>query len=168
MKKHLTILSLLILPACMGGGDGTSVDLTPSGPSASMNAEFNPLLNGVRMDAGESELFYDERVGQAAQIHANDMLVNNELSIFLAGTERDMGDTLNSLGYGWQDIGQMVAQGNYSLAGVLSEWEANGSPAGSGGGGSDELTFEDYVEFGIAKAGSGNDQRWVLLLTNPN
>ena len=161
MMKYLPILALLALPACLGGSGESTVEGVPD-----MSAEFGGLLNGVRMGSGEGQVFYQPVLTTAAQTHADDLLANNTLSIFLSGTTTDMGDTLNSLGYSWQDIGQMIAQGDFTTQSVLNEWAANGSQGD--GGDADELTFSDYLDFGIAKAGSGSDARWVLILTNPS
>lgn len=172
MKKIVAIFGVLALSACSTGssdGDDSGVDLTPTTPSTTMNAEFGTGLNALRMGAGEETVFYDATVGLAAQTHANDMYDNDYLSIFMGpGNTQDMGDTLNDLGLSWSDIGQMVAQGDFDTDSVLTEWETNGSPDGSNGGGTDELTFSDYELFGLAKAGEGADSRWVLLLVNPS
>jgi hypothetical protein len=157
MNKYISVLALLALPACLGGGDSTT-----SVPT--MNEEFGVSLNGVRMNAGESTLFFEPQLQTAAQVHADDMVANDTLSIFLDGTMTDIGDTLNSMGYSWNDIGQFVAQGDDSMQEVLAEWQLNGSAAD--GSPADDLTFEDMDWFGIAKSGSGADQRWVLVLTN--
>ncbi|MDX8354630.1 hypothetical protein [Cognatiyoonia sp. IB215182] len=173
MKKIISVVALFGLSACLGGGDSSSdsgVDLTPDTPDVAMNMDFGTQLNGMRM-AG-TEVDYDATAGRAAQIHANDMFEKDYLSIFLPGTtapmggEKDIGDTLNELGLTWQDIGQFIAQGDFTTTTLLDEWATNGSQGD--GSAAEDLTFEDFELFGLAKAGSGSDQRWVLVLVNPD
>ncbi|WP_341367385.1 CAP domain-containing protein [Yoonia sp. BS5-3] len=132
-----------------------------------MNSEFGAGLNALRMQNGANDVFYDATVGRAAQIHANDMYTNDHLSIFLGDdpTAFDMGDTLaQTLGMDWNEIGQYIAKGDYDTDTVLTEWETNGSQGD--GDNADKLTFTNMDLFGIAKAGSGTDSRWVLLLVD--
>lgn len=171
MKIYISVLALLALPACLGGGSDSSTDLTPDGPSVSLNNDFGVLMNGVRLteNPSASALTYDARLGQAAQIHANDMFTRDYTSIFVQGSdngmggEQDLGDLVNDQGYAWQDIGQLVEEGDHTLATVLDEWSDDDCLAVNAKC-IEESLFED---FGFAKAGSGSDQRWVLILTDP-
>lgn len=164
MKKQLSILAMLALPACMGGGSDSGVDLTPSSPDVAMNNDFGALLNGVRVN----DASYDARLGRAAQIHANDMVDRDYLSVTIPGTVgnnngmQDIGDLITAQGYTWADLAQLVEQGEYTLAEVLTEFQS----VDCGNAGQD-LCLEDstFTDFGIAKAGAGVDQKWVLVLT---
>ncbi len=167
MKKQLIVLALLALPACMGGGDsGDVIDPTPSGPSVSMNNEFGTLLNGVRMGAGENAVTYDGRLGQAAQNHANDMVDNDYFSVIIPDSGgMDIGDRVTAQGYTWATIVQLIEQGDYTLAEALVELD---NSSACGGPGQDPCITDDRLQdFGIAKAGTGADQKWVLVLTEP-
>lgn len=171
MKAYITILALAALPACMGGGGG-GVDVTPSSPSVSMNNDFGTLLNGVRMGAGEAAVSYDSRIGQAAQDHANDMINRNYFTVTIPGTVgnnngmEDIGDRVTAEGYSWQTIVQLIEQGDYTLTEALNAFDNSGA---CGGGGQDPCIVDDRLQnFGIAKAGAGAGQKWVLVLTEPN
>ncbi len=131
MKKYVTVLALLALPACFGVSDG--VDLTPDGPEVSqedLNTEFGATMNNVRVanNAAAMPLTYDARVGAAAQIHADDMLARDYLSIEILGSDdgmgnpMDIGDIVTAQGYTWSDIGQLVAQGEFTVEGILNEF----------------------------------------------
>ena len=170
MKKIVAIFGILALAACSSGGsDGSDsgVDLTPDIPSTSLNTEFGTALNDLRAGNSQTALTYDSTVGEAAQIHANDMYENDYLSIFLEETSEDMGDTLNNLGLSWDEIAQFIAQGEYEVDTLLTEWDENGSQGDGSIAVLDDLNFPDYELFGLAKAGDGDDSRWVLLLVNP-
>ncbi|MEJ6404586.1 CAP domain-containing protein [Yoonia sp. 2307UL14-13] len=173
MKYTFCALALLTLPACMGGGGGADVtmNLTPDRPDAPMNASFGSLMNGVRMgiDPGLAPLTYDSRVGQAAQNHANDMFTRDYDSIFIPGTdngsgaEQDIGDRVTAQGYRWDDIAQLIDKGERSLGDQVDAFSTELCDADG------TTCFErpNFVDFGLAKAGSGADQRWVLILTEP-
>ena len=173
MKKIVAIFGVLALAACStssssGSDSGDSgVDLTPDIPSTSLNTEFGTALNDLRASNGESSLTFDATVGEAAQIHANDMFENDHLSIFLEATNEDMGDTLNNLGLEWDEIAQFIAQGEFETDTLLTEWNTNGSQGDGSIAALDDLNFPDYELFGLGTAGEGIDTRWVLLLVNP-
>jgi uncharacterized protein YkwD len=172
MNKYISVLALLALPACMGGDSGSGVDLTPSGPDATMNANFGTLMNNMRLVTvpGDDPLEYDARLGRAAQLHANDMYEDGYFSIYIPleldpnGDPADIGTRVNAQGYSWALIAQLIEQGDYSLSEVLAEWSDDTcDTAGT-------ICLEDdlYQDFGLAKAGSGTEQKWVLILTEPN
>ncbi len=175
MKNYIALLALLALPACIGGGGG--VDLTPSAPEASVTAEIGTALQGARA-AGLSELTYNSQVGRIAQDHANDMFERNYLSIFerdstdgtASDLRRDMGDDLNDANLRWDEIVQMVAQGDMTVVDVYAEFETRGREVegdiASKLNGAMEFD-EPYEFFGLGKAGSGDNQRWALLLVDP-
>ena len=172
MKKQLSILAMLALPACMGGGSDSGVDLTPSSPDVAMNSDFGTLLNGVRIGAGEAAVSYDGRIGQAVQIHANDMFTDGYTSILIpgevngAGLPKDIGDLVTEQGYSWSTILQLVAEGDFTLDEALTALDNAGA---CGGGAQDPCITDDRFEhFGIAKAGSGVDQKWALVLAEEN
>ncbi|MEL6681360.1 MAG: hypothetical protein AAFQ09_01800 [Pseudomonadota bacterium] len=168
MKRILSVVALFGLSACMGGGDssssGPSVDLTPDAPDVAMNMQFETLLNGMRMG---NDVTYDSDIGRAVQDHANDMFERDYLSVSIQGDpmNRDIGDLVTAAGYTWSEILQLVEQGEFTLDEVLAEFDNTGA---CGGGGQDLCIDDELFEnFGIAKAGSGSDQKWVLVLASP-
>lgn len=166
MRNQISVLALLALPACMGGGSGSGVDPTPAAPSVTMNNEFGTLLNGVRMGAGEDAVSYDSRLGQAAQDHANDMVDNNYFDIIIPNSGgMDIGDRVTAEGYDWATIVQLIEQGDYTLSEALAELDNSGACGGPAQQAC--ITDDRLADFGIAKAGVGDDQKWVLVLTEP-
>ncbi|TAG15131.1 MAG: CAP domain-containing protein [Rhodobacterales bacterium] len=161
MRVFLAIAALAFLPACGGGATGSSSGggpiLLPPPPSTAENNTFAGLLNTVRVNNGAGTVAYDSRLGVAAQSHANDMVAND----FLDHTGSN-GSTIRTraeaAGYtGWTRLGENIAQGQQSQQAVLTAW--TNSP-GHHANNINPL-FDD---FGLAKAGSGSDLRWVLML----
>jgi uncharacterized protein YkwD len=116
------------------------------------------------------DLVYDARLGRAAQLHANDMIDRNYFEVTIPGTVgnnngmQDIGDRITAQGYTWSDLAQLIEQGDYTLAEVLAEF--NSTPCG--GAGQDPcITDNVFEDFGIAKAGAGDGQKWVLVATAP-
>lgn len=165
MKKILSVVALISLSACMGGGDSSSdtiVDLTPATPDVAMNTEFTTLLNDVRMPG--DEVAYNAAIGRAVQDHANDMVERDYFSVSVLGDPDgdDIGDRVREAGYDWSVILQLIEQGNFTLDEALNEFDNTGD---CGGGGQDNCIDDDrFTDFGIAKAGSGSGQKWVLVL----
>lgn len=186
MKHMISILALLALPACLDSGDTTvdvdlddtveedtvdDVDLTPDTPDLALNTEVGTLLNDARTTFGSADVTYDSSLGRAAQDHANDMFDNDYLAVTIPGTVgnnngmQDIGDRVTAYGYTWADIVQLVAQGDFTTSEAFDELNNDGNC----GGPAQDLCITDSVleNFGLAKAGSGDDQRWVLVLTSP-
>ena len=169
MNKIISVVALMGLSACLGSGssDGTPtvpIDLTPDQPDVAMNTEFGTLLNGMRMG---NDATYDSRIGRAAQLHANDMFERNYFSVVIEGDPngRDIGDRVTAEGYTWSEIVQLIAQGDYTIEGALAEFDNSGN---CGGGGQDLCITDSFLtDFGIAKAGAGDGQKWVLVLAAP-
>jgi len=160
MKKMISIVAVLGLSACMGGGsDDIEVSLTDS---------FGDLLNETRT---ATDLNLDARLVNAAQIHADDMFARNYDSVEVMGETivdpvdgltrpKDLGDiTRDDANYDWVTIKELLAKGELTNSQALAVW--NGETCTGGTRCYDDTAYED---FGIAKAGSGSDQRWVLLL----
>jgi uncharacterized protein YkwD len=167
MRVFLAISALAILPACGGGSGGSSAGvspiLLPPPPSTAENNTFAGLLNNVRVNAnnGAGPVTYDSRLGVAAQSHANDMVTNDFFShIGSNGSELD--DRAEAAGYtGWTALGENIAQGQQSQVAVLNAW--TNSPDHHANN-----IDPVYEDFGLARAGSGGEQRWVLLLGSQN
>ena len=172
MKHYLLAAFLTALAACSNSGDSVEMttDLTPSIPSVTLNTSFATLMNGVRATNGVADLTYDSRVGQAAQNHANDMVVNNYFSVTIPGSDngsgdlRDIGDRVTDAGYSWVDIEQLIAQGEFSTAEAFAAFGAQTCDAV----GTICLTQNGFTNFGIAKAGTGSNQKWVFVMVEPN
>ena len=171
MKILLPFAALLGLAACMGSG---GVDTTSSNNSfvvptpaevqsdpvhTSANNTFAPMLNGVRSDAGAGAVSYDARLGAAAQGHANDMLANDFFS-HIGSDGSTLGERVSAQGYSFSAVAENIAKGQQSESAVLDDWQdSDGHKANN--------ENPVYEHFGLARAGSGSDLYWVLVLADP-
>ena len=175
MKFYVCAVVMISLAACSGGGGGggddggdggTPVDLTPDAPDATLNSDFGMLMNGSR-SASKPDLVYNDTVGKVAQAQANVMFEDGHLSEWESGTAgvgRDVGDRLNDEGYSWFSYAARTEQGENTVADQMTEFEDDICQ------GSAITCFEvtEFEEFGIARAGAGDDTKWMLILTEPN
>ncbi len=165
MKTLLSFVAIVALSACMSGGGGSGATASmdapglPSGtpaPPPTTGGSFTSMLNGVRADSGAGPVSFDSRLGAAAQGHANDMLAHN----YFSHTGRDgssAGDRIRAAGYDWRTYGENIAKGQQSEAAVLEAWQ------NSSGHRRNNLN-PNFEDFGLAKAGSGSNTYWVLVL----
>ena len=170
MKRVFSILGLAILTACGGGGSGSSSSSGPSeeleiipplpapvAPSVVENNSFASLLNDVRIDNGASSVTYDNRLATAAVNHANDMYVNDYFSHDGLNGSTPRSRALDE-GYNAGPIGENIAQGQTSQQQVMNAW------TNSTTGHHENNINPVYEDFGLGKAGSGGETRWVLVL----
>jgi uncharacterized protein YkwD len=120
------------------------------------NASFSGLLNNVRSANSASPVKFDARLSNAAQNHANDMLAKNYFShTGLDGSTP--GDRITAAGYNWRTYGENIAQGHPNQEAVFQGW------TNSPGHHANNIN-PNFEDFGLAKAGTGADARWVLVL----
>lgn len=165
MRPYHYALAALLLSACSSGGSST-VDLTPSAPSTSLNSSFGTMMNNTRLatNASAPALVYDSDVGRAAQLHANDMFTRNYDSVqILGGGGTDIGDRVTDQGYSWEDIAQLIDRGENTTAAQVAAFSDDVCDAPNG----TCYNRTNFAHFGVARAGSGADTRWVLVLTDP-
>ena len=77
--------------------------------------------------------------------------------------DKDLGDVVTEAGYSWMTIKELIAKGEMTNSEALAVW--NGETCTGGVRCYDDTAYND---FGNAKAGSGSDQRWVLILATEN
>lgn len=167
MKRAVCILAISILAACGGAGTGTgtddSIDTSASATARSLVAisnapdrSFASMLNSVRSVNGAAPVTYDSRLGVAAQRHADDMLAEN----FFSHTGSDgstVGTRVTAAGYNWQRVGENIGRGQDDEEDILRAWvNSSGHQANNV-----DPRFEDFA---LAKAGTGSQQYWVLVL----
>ncbi|MGJ8588609.1 MAG: CAP domain-containing protein [Yoonia sp.] len=171
MKAAFSIMALCFAAACGGaGGSGGSIDSGVDAPSSmvvqSVNAvrsssdrTFAGMLNSVRAVNGADPVSYNALLYDAAKGHADDMFAQDYFShVSLDGRELD--DRVNATGYEWRRIGENIGQGQSDEEEILLGWvTSSGHQANN--------IHPDFEDFGLAKAGSGADQYWVLVLADP-
>ena len=183
MRYLICATSLFLLGACMGGGDsatstmnepatttsnasGSGTQASPSTPTSTTPTatvpapaapnNFASLLNGARAGVGAGAVSYDARLGSAALAHAEDMRANN----YFSHTGRNgstPGDRIRAAGYNWRTYGENIARGQQTEEEVFQAWQ------NSDGHRRNNLN-PNFEDFGLAKAGSGSNKYWVLLL----
>lgn len=196
MKRTMTMLILLSttagLAGCIGVSGGTQVspsvaaklaasggvssssgssDETVSYPKAVTSndtyqtnavhdASFAELINGVRASNGAGSVSYNAKLDQAAQGHADDMLANDYFS-HTSIDGRTLSDRVNASGYKWKKVGENIGQGQTSEQEVLDGWVASPHHQANN-------IDPDFEEFGLGRAGTGLDTRWVLVFGDPS
>jgi uncharacterized protein YkwD len=159
MKSNLAVIAMLALSAC-GGSSGTApvIQPVPPGvPDVPENTTFGGLLNNLRADHGVRSVAYDERLGVAAQTHANDMLVNDFTS-HVGSDGSTFGQRIAATGYNLSTAAENVAQGQQSQSEVLQAWDESTT------GHSENNLNPAFEDFALGFSGSGANKRWVLLL----
>ncbi len=173
MKMPFSVLAICLAAACDGsGGSMSNEPSTPTVTSAAAppptvptpvetppTGDFGSMLNAVRASNGAGSVTYDARLGAAAAGHANDMLRNGFFS-HTGSNGSSVGDRVTAAGYQWRTVGENIARGQPDEEAVLQAWvnspghqRNNVNPA-----------FEDFA---LAKAGSGSQQYWVVVLAAP-
>lgn len=165
MKMHLAIAGMAVLSACGGGNmPVTTIDqpaVTQPGATTTAavtadNAQFKVLLNQVRAANGAPAAEFSAQLAVAAQAHANDLLSNNMFS-HTGSNGSSVGTRARAAGFAWRAIGENIAQGQTSEASVMASW------TGSPGHHANNIS-RNFNQFGLGKAGSGSQTRWVLVL----
>ncbi|PJI86084.1 Cysteine-rich secretory protein family protein [Yoonia maricola] len=168
MKRVLSIAALGLAAACGGAGGSTSnasdtiaiEDLPQIAVSEAPSTTFTSMLNGVRSDAGVGSVSYNAQLGTAARRHANDMHANE----FFSHTGSDgstIGERVNDAGYAFSWVGENIAKGQANEAAALASWQSSTT----GHKENNEMARAEH--FALAKAGTGENQYWVLVLADP-
>ena len=164
MRHHLSVLAVCALAACSGGtststmgsSTGPGTPSTPVVPTPPATQNFASLLNNARAGNGAGAVSFDARLGRAAQAHANDMLANNYFS-HTGLNNSSPGDRIAAQGYDWSTYGENIARGQQTEADVFRAWQ------NSSGHRRNNLN-PNFEDFGLAKAGTGSNKYWVLVL----
>jgi uncharacterized protein YkwD len=122
-----------------------------------VRAAMLAVVNAERQRAGRRPLTANARLDHAAQRHAADMLARNYFA-----HESPEGYTVRErakdAGYDWQAIGENIAEGQTSVAEVMTTWMH--SP-----GHRRNILDRDFKELGVGlafgKSGSGYRVKWV-------
>jgi len=155
MKKLFSIVAVLGLSACMGGGGGD--DGPTVSPEVLMNQSFETQLNNVRASApgSLSSLTYDTRLISTAEDYAQ---------ADLDGLSPDVGDLAVANGYFWDKIRVASADGNFTTESVLTFWQADFF-------GEQVVNYDDPMtpaeNFGLGKVPNGATERWALVVAVP-
>ena len=139
----LTVFSLLLLPACAGGGSGDGNVTAPGGSVippqggndpdpgvADIRDEFLALVNQARSVSricGNAPygpappVSWSDNLAMAAYLHSEDMALNN----FFSHTGADgstPGQRISRQGYPWRTYGENIAVGYPTVSSVIQGW----------------------------------------------
>jgi uncharacterized protein YkwD len=127
-----------------------------------LDVDFASLLNGLRIDNGLTSVTYDERLDQAAQKHADDMVENGYFSHF-SQDGSTFSDRIAAEGYVAAYAGENIAARQQTNEDVLATWLQSDS-------GHRELMLDESLpdqtaeHFALGVSGEGIDTKWVLLM----
>lgn len=125
-------------------------------PDANVNADFQTLINGVRLDVGTGPLAFDARLGSAAQDYAELMLETDHFG-HVGPDGSEFTERVAATGYAFTALRENIAAGQPNVTAVFDAWQ------GSDGHRANNLAT-DVDEFGLGFARDGSDNRWVLIL----
>lgn len=123
---------------------------------ASADPQKTSALNAIRAAGGVSAVTYSDRLQQAAQTHADDML-QARLFSHTGSDGSDVGARVSRTGYGWCVVAENIAQGHRNLQEVMEAWTA--SP-----GHYANMISPEVTEFAVVEGGG---YIWVMVLARP-
>mgnify|MGYP000391866447 CR=1 FL=1 len=167
MKTAFCVVAICLTAACGGAGGSMGpsiasqnypdlVAMSLESVTLSPDRSFAGMLNSVRSVNGAGAVTYDDRLGVAAQRHADDMLANPTLK-HVGSDNSKFFERARDAGYMYSAIGENIARGYLSEESVLRGWV--NSP-----GHQENNVNTAFEDFALAKAGSGGSQTWVLML----
>jgi uncharacterized protein YkwD len=171
MTPALSGAAIFLTAAC-GGAGGSTVDVSQNfipiedlpqiAISEAPSATFESMLNNVRSNAAISAgpVTYNSLLGQAARRHANDMHANDFFD-HEGSDGSNIGKRVSDTGYQYSYVGENIAWGQQSEAAALADWQSSTE----GHKENNELVRHEH--FALAKAGSGQNTYWVLVLADP-
>ncbi|HKI01374.1 MAG TPA: CAP domain-containing protein [Thermoanaerobaculia bacterium] len=86
-----------------------------------VRAEMLALVNAARKKAGAPPLRTNERLDQAAQRHAEDMLARGYFA-HQSPEGKTVRERAQAAGYKWRTIGENIAEGQFSVDEVMDTW----------------------------------------------
>ena len=141
-----------LFPETITGGDGFQANPTN-------DASFATLINSVRSEAGTTPLTYNGRLDNAAQKHAQDMFANNYFS-HIGQNGSTIGSRVTAEGYAWRFVGENLAQGQKNENVAINGWIKSAPHQANN-------INPNFKEFGLGRAGTGSNTRWVLVFAAP-
>ena len=87
------------------------------------------------------------------------MLANNYFS-HTSIDGRTLSQRVTATGYQWRKVGENIGQGQTSESEVLEGWVGSASHHANN-------IDPDFEEFGLGRAGTGAQTRWVLVFGDP-
>jgi uncharacterized protein YkwD len=123
------------------------------------NNTFAGLLNGARLAAnnGAGTVTFDDRLGRAAQGHANELVATGRFS-HTGSNGSTVGQRATAQGYNWSNIGENIARGQQTAGDAMDAWQNSTT------GHKENNLNPAYEDFALGVAGAGGMKTWVLVL----
>ena len=148
----------MALAGCQLGTAGLGPAPPPPGPGVVGNfPQFQSALNTARAGPGLNPLSFNQKLANAAQVHADDMSSNGFFG-HVGSDGSSFTQRILAQGYSYAWAAENIAQGYTSQQAVFEAWM--NSP-----GHRANMMSAEPTEFGLAWA-AGN--YWVLELARPN
>lgn len=152
--RILPILGLWAMSGCVvAGGGGFGTDAFQELPAN--DASFATQLNMYRVSVGETVVEFDERLSNAAQAHAQDMVDRNYFD-HESPEGLNVDDRMIAAGYNPSAFGENIAGRQTTEAEVLQSWIDSPSHK-------EILEGSSFEDFGLGLA-VGDESRWVLVM----
>ena len=156
------IACVVLLAGCGGSGGSDSKNDPAPAPAPSIAAgptaaeqQLLDAVNAQRSANGRSALTWNNRLGQAAQDHTQDMFDHSTMS-HTGSDGSTASQRVTAAGYVWQATGENVAAGQTSVTQVMTDWmNSSGHRA--------NILSVNYTEFGCARVGN----YWTQVFGKP-
>ncbi|HXU45052.1 MAG TPA: CAP domain-containing protein [Thermoanaerobaculia bacterium] len=122
---------------------------------AAVRREMLAEVNRLRLQAGRSPLSEEPRLDEAAQEHAEDMLLRVYYD-HRSPEGKDVGDRLHASGYAWRLAGENLAAGHTSVRSVVAAWMRSTDHRRN-------MLHPGFVHFGAGLAVGAYDHRYKVL-----
>lgn len=143
----ILVVSVLVIAGCgtdpftLGSFNSSSFSIITADTSAQAQRVFE-LTNDQRLAAGLGPLIWNDKLAQAAEVHAKDMIDRNYFAHESPEGE-DVGDRAAAAGYDWAWIGENLAKGQETPNQVVTDWM-------NSDGHREVLLHEKFTEIGIS------------------
>ncbi len=114
------------------------------------------LTNAERTRAGLAALRTNARLGEAARIHAEQLVAAGRLDHVLADTRYpSLTDRLDAAGYRWQAAGENLAFGQQTAAALVNDWMQSAAHRAN-------ILHTSFTEIGVARLVDANSRPYYV------
>ncbi len=155
---YVVMVCAVLLAGCGGSGGSDNKEAPVPLPATGQNAEEQQLLDAVnaqRLANSRSALTWNNKLGQAAQDHSQDMSDHTTMT-HTGSNGSTPAQRVTAAGYIWQATGENVAWGQTSVTQVMTDWMNSAGHRAN-------ILSTSYTEFGCARVGN----YWTQVFGKP-